>query len=152
MTSNENKIDRIIESFPTLGLFLRQIGDEFVMTGPTGEHKLAVSVTNNERLQAHWEGFVEGGLAVLADDLDDWALLVWTLSPTMARVNLAGLFDKEARARCDGFGRMSIQELEDLGALFDWSHVRDSSEDAIESAASFIREHALRSASPRVES
>lgn len=40
-----------------LGVKLSVQGDEFVMEGPTGRHTLATSVTNDERLAAHWEGF-----------------------------------------------------------------------------------------------
>jgi len=36
--------------------------------------------------------------------------------------------------RCDGFGRMSAEQLQELGIEWDWSHVRDSSDEAIEEA------------------
>ena len=36
--------------------------------------------------------------------------------------------------RCDGFGKMDAQQLQDLGIEWDWSHVRDSSDEAIEEA------------------
>lgn len=31
----------------------------------------------------------------------------------------------------DGFGRMTISEMDYLGVTFDWSHVRDSSDEAM---------------------
>lgn len=40
-----------------LGIKLSVQGDSFVMEGPTGRHEIAVSVTSDARLSAHWEGF-----------------------------------------------------------------------------------------------
>ena len=31
----------------------------------------------------------------------------------------------------DGFGKMTAEQLDSLGVTFDWSHVRDSSDEAI---------------------
>lgn len=53
------------------------------------------------------------------------------------------LSDKQhqhAMSLCDGFGRMTITQLRELGLTWDWSHVRDSSDAAIVSAAAFVRE------------
>jgi hypothetical protein len=40
-----------------LGVELSVQGDSFVMEGPSGRHELAVSMTDDRRLSAHWEGF-----------------------------------------------------------------------------------------------
>lgn len=32
----------------------------------------------------------------------------------------------------DGFGKMTVEQLDGLGCTFDWSHIRDSSDQAIE--------------------
>lgn len=37
---------------------LTRENDSYVMAGPTGSHNLAVSCTNEARLDAHWEGFI----------------------------------------------------------------------------------------------
>ncbi len=137
-----------LTTFPALGITLARIGDRFVMTGPTGEHSLAISCTNDTRLRVHLEGFVNNNIKKLAGEMTDWDLLVATLSPTQGSILLEEKFDKEARARCDGFGRMTIKELERIDALFDWSHVRDSSKEAIASAALFVRKN-LRTARAR---
>lgn len=42
-----------------------------------------------------------------------------------------------ALTRCDGFGRMTLDQLE---ILHDWSHVRDSSPAGLADAAHYIRE------------
>lgn len=34
-------------------------GDRYVFNGPSGRHSLAVSVTDEARLDAHWDGYVE---------------------------------------------------------------------------------------------
>lgn len=31
----------------------------------------------------------------------------------------------------DGFGRMTLEQLDELGCTYDWSHIRDSSDEAI---------------------
>jgi hypothetical protein len=36
---------------------LERQGDTFIMTGPSGTHRLDVHMTNLERLNAHWAGF-----------------------------------------------------------------------------------------------
>jgi hypothetical protein len=37
-------------------------------------------------------------------------------------------------SHCDGFGNMSTETLTELGVEYDWSHVRDSSDKAIDAA------------------
>ena len=34
-------------------------------------------------------------------------------------------------SHCDGYGELSIREIMAMDVAYDWSHVRDSSEDAI---------------------
>jgi len=41
---------------------------------------------------------------------------------------------------CDGYGRLTWREIADLGLEWDWSHVRDSSPEAIAAAAASVRE------------
>jgi len=145
---------RILKNFPELGisLALASDGEEFVMVGPTGKHSLAVSVTTQDRLDAHFEGFVQAGIQKLAEPLSDWLLLVACLGPTTAMFQLTPKDEERARELCDGFGRMTAAQLTTLEALFDWSHVRDSSPKAIAEAATFIREKALVNATPRSRS
>jgi len=38
---------------------LNREDDEFVMVGPSGRHTLFAPCTPSDRLQAHWEGFIE---------------------------------------------------------------------------------------------
>jgi len=38
---------------------LHQSDEQYIMTGNTGTHKLWIHSTNDERLQAHWKGFVD---------------------------------------------------------------------------------------------
>ena len=40
------------------GCFLSDDGESYTMVGPTGEHSLLKSVTDQHRLRAHWNGFV----------------------------------------------------------------------------------------------
>ncbi len=44
---------------------LHLIDEEYVMTGNTGTHKLCIHSTNDERLQAHWKGFVSNNGIVM---------------------------------------------------------------------------------------
>ena len=145
---------RILKNFPDLGISLALAGDgeEFVMVGPTGRHSLAVSVTSQARLDAHFEGFVQAGIEKLAAEMTDWELLVAALGPTKSIFQLTTKDDERARVLCDGFGRMSAAQLRELEATFDWSHVRDSTPAAIAEAATFIRDKALRNATPRARS
>lgn len=50
------------------------------------------------------------------------------------RKELTGQGHMDVVTRCDGFGRMTAQQLRELGIEWDWSHVRDSSDEAIEEA------------------
>ena len=72
--------------------------------------------------------------------LSDWDLLVALLAP-MGSCNrtLTESQSIAVREQCDGFGKMSRGELAELGCLWDWSHVRDSSPEAIERAAQSAR-------------
>jgi hypothetical protein len=45
----------------------------------------------------------------------------------------------DAYCECDGFGKMSSAQLKELDAGWDWSHVRDSSPEAIKRAEDFIK-------------
>ncbi len=38
-------------------------GEDFIMEGPTGEHRLTVAHTDLDRLAAHWAGFCENNRA-----------------------------------------------------------------------------------------
>jgi hypothetical protein len=143
---------KTLKTLPALGITLVVDGGEFVMTGPTGRHTLAVSVTTQARLDAHFKGFVQAGIEKLASVLSDWDLLVACLGPTTAMFQLTTEDDERARVLCDGFGRMSAAMLWELEALFDWSHVRDSSPEAIAEAATFIRDKALSKATARTRS
>jgi hypothetical protein len=57
------------------------------------------------------------------------------------RVEVSALVDRRARFLCDGFGNLSERDLDptDSYPLYDWSHVRDSSDEAIEVCACFLR-------------
>lgn len=46
----------------------------------------------------------------------------------------------EIYCMCDGFGPLSPEELEELNEGWDWSHVRDSSQEAIDNASRRIKE------------
>ena len=45
------------------------VGDDIIMTGATGSHRLSVHCTSVERLMAHWNGFIDnnGGRKPAAD-------------------------------------------------------------------------------------
>lgn len=45
----------------------------------------------------------------------------------------------EAYALCDGFGKHSKEELEEINGGYDWSHIRDSSDEALHEAVTLIR-------------
>lgn len=38
---------------------LQLVGDDYIMTGATGSHRLSAHCTDAKRLQAHWNGFVD---------------------------------------------------------------------------------------------
>lgn len=143
---------KTLKTLPALGITLAIDAGEFVMTGPTGRHTLAVSVTTQGRLDAHFEGFVQAGIQKLAEPLSDWLLLVACLGPTTAMFQLTEKDEIRARELCDGFGRMTVRQLTSLDALFDFSHVRDSTPEAIAAAATFIRDKALSKATARSSS
>ncbi len=143
---------RTLKTLPALGITLAIDAGEFVMTGPTGRHTLAASATTQGRLDAHFKGFVQAGIQKLAEPLSDWLLLCACLGPTTAMFQLTTEDEERARVLCDGFGRMSAAQLWELEALFDWSHVRDSSPEAIAEAATFIRDKALSKATARASS
>ena len=44
---------------------------------------------------------------------------------------LSGAEHDRAVALCDGFGKMDIATLRELDLTWDWSHVRDSSDEAL---------------------
>lgn len=62
------------------------------------------------------------------DKLGDWDLIVAVMGIRgNANRILPEAADRRVRAHADGFGKLSIVELDKLGALYDWSHIRDSS-------------------------
>jgi hypothetical protein len=66
-----------------------------------------------------------------------WDLVVACLSPTKASVELSAEADLHARLLCDGFGKLDRRS--DL--VYDWSHVRDSSEAALDACAEFLTKY-----------
>ena len=42
---------------------------------------------------------------------------------------------------CDGFGKMTSEQLRGINGGWDWSHVRDSSDEAMKECAQFLREY-----------
>jgi len=44
----------------------------------------------------------------------------------------------KAVAMCDGYGEKSVAELKDLDLTWDWSHVRDSSDEALAKAEAYV--------------
>lgn len=73
------------------------------------------------------------------ENLSSWNLLVATLSPTKSEIKLPVGIDRHARTLCDGFG--NVPDSDPHGVLYDWSHVRDSSDEAIERAAAYVRRY-----------
>jgi len=69
-------------------------------------------------------------------NLSDWELIVsflhWEGSNSGKLPDAVEIF---VRQNADGFGR----DAEALGVLFDWSHVRDSSDESITRMAKIIR-------------
>lgn len=45
-----------------------------------------------------------------------------------------------AMALCDGYGKMTVGQLMRSGLTWDWSHVRDSTDEAVEAAWGFLSE------------
>ena len=63
----------------------------------------------------------------------------------MFRTVTSKVADKMARLLCDGFGQLSEKNLnpKDLYPLYDWSHVRDSSDEGIAQCAAYLRHRAI---------
>jgi hypothetical protein len=57
-----------------------------------------------------------------------------------ARFALDGRQRLQAFVLCDGYGSRSADELIEAGLTADWSHVRDSSDEARVRAAAYVRE------------
>jgi hypothetical protein len=73
--------------------------------------------------------------------LRDWDLIVAVMGIRgNANRILPEAADRRVRANADGFGRMSIVELKRLGILYDWSHIRDSSDAGQRAVARAIRQ------------
>ena len=51
---------------------LQLVGDDYIMTGATGSHRLSAHCTDAKRLQAHWNGFVDnnGGFDDTTEQLE----------------------------------------------------------------------------------
>jgi len=76
------------------------------------------------------------------ENLTDWDLIVACLSPTKGTITIHTAADRQARLLCDGMGKLSVADLPaDLYPLYDWSHVRDSSEAAVTECAKFLRQY-----------
>ncbi len=72
--------------------------------------------------------------------LGDWELTVATLAVYgSANRILPEAAERRVRAHADGFGKLSIVDLEQHGCLFDWSHIRDSSPAGLGNVARAIR-------------
>lgn len=75
-----------------------------------------------------------------ACQVSDWDLIVATMNYTgVASRALDGNAFLAAAAEGDGYGKMSAQDLTRRGLAYDWSHVRDSSPEAIKAIANSIR-------------
>lgn len=73
----------------------------------------------------------------------DWDIIVACLSPTKATVTIPSGVDRHARFLCDGMGPLSQENLDpnDSYLLYDWSHVRDSSVEALAECAAYLRRY-----------
>lgn len=71
----------------------------------------------------------------------DWAMVVACLSPTKRLVTLTPEADLTARLLCDGMGKLSKADVDPVDGYpaSDWSHVRDSSDEAITACAAYLR-------------
>lgn len=70
----------------------------------------------------------------------DWALIVATLGHSGFAGSLLHRDDKwAAYCMCDGFGSMTPDQLLKLNDGWDWSHIRDSSQDALTQVAIFVK-------------
>lgn len=74
---------------------------------------------------------------------NDWDLVVACLSPTKSTTKLSGEANLAARLLCDGMGKLSKADIDpvDNYPASDWSHVRDSSNEAIAACAAYLRSH-----------
>lgn len=75
------------------------------------------------------------------ESLSDWQLVVAYLSPAKSSIAIPSGIERHARLLCDGMGHLAETDLDptDSYPLYDWSHVRDSSDDAIAECAAFLR-------------
>ena len=75
--------------------------------------------------------------------MSDWDLVVACLSPTQGTIRLSREADLAARLLCNGMGKLSKGDLDprDNYPATDWSHVRDSSEEAVAQCAAYLRQH-----------
>lgn len=48
----------------------------------------------------------------------------------------------------DGYGELSIADLDNQGLWYDWSHIRDSSDKAVATMAGMLKEHFFKLAFP----
>lgn len=73
--------------------------------------------------------------------LTDWSLIVATLHHAgVARGLLNGTALTQVWTEGDGYGRMTAAQLKEFGLVCDWSHIRDSSDEAQIRVAAKIRE------------
>ena len=63
----------ILRTHAPSGSVLIETASEYIMRGPTGEHRLAVTATPPARLRAHWQGFTEAAEAAARSDAS-WRL------------------------------------------------------------------------------
>lgn len=87
---------------------------------------------------------------------DDWTLVVACLSPTKRTIEISPWAQRPARLLGDGFGNLSSQ-IDDGNewaedALWDWSHLRDSSPEAIAACAAYLRSTLQAASRPGVSS
>lgn len=76
----------------------------------------------------------------MQNHITNWELIYVTLG-TNGSCNLVLSEEAQLRVRQkgDGFGKMTIGQLKALGIAWDFSHVRDSSDEAIDEMAEQIR-------------
>jgi hypothetical protein len=77
-----------------------------------------------------------------ADAKGDWELLVAALYHCQKgwTIHLTTVQEMQVRVLGDGYGKMSWKELVRRQLAYDWSHVRDSSPEAVLAMAAKIRE------------
>ena len=63
-------------------------------------------------------------------------------SPDSARVPAD--LHLQAMALCDGYGKMTADELTEKRLTWDWSHIRDSKPEAIKAASEFLRQNSYK--------